>query len=127
MSPIQVLLVDDESELVSTLAERLDLRGFPAAWYTSGEDVLKNADICAYDVAVLDVKLPRINGLELKKRLQAKCPAMKFIFLTGHGSGTDFVAGAAEAGEMFYLVKPVQIEALIDKIRKAVEGKGENK
>ncbi|MFH0727972.1 MAG: response regulator [Pseudomonadota bacterium] len=124
MHPIRVLLVDDESELVSTLAERLELRGFETRWFISAEEALHCEDICTFEVAVLDVKLPKINGLELKKRLQGKCPSMKFIFLTGHGSGVDFAAGAAEAGAMFYLVKPVQIEALVDKIHKAVQEQG---
>lgn len=127
MHPIRVLLVDDESELVSTLAERLDLRGFEAKWFISAEQALQCEDICTYEVAVLDVKLPKISGLELKKRLQGKCPSMKFIFLTGHGSGVDFAVGAAEAGEMFYLVKPVQIEALADKIHKVIQEQGVEK
>lgn len=127
MHPIRVLLVDDESELVSTLAERLELRGFEARWFISAEEALHCEDICSFAVAVLDVKLPKINGLELKKRLQGICPSMKFIFLTGHGSGVDFAAGAAEAGAMFYLVKPVQIEALVDKIHKAVQEQGVDK
>jgi FixJ family two-component response regulator len=127
MHLIRVLLVDDESELVSTLAERLELRGFETRWFISAEEALQCEDICSFAVAVLDVKLPKINGLELKKRLQRKCPSMKFIFLTGHGSGVDFAAGAAEAGAMFYLVKPVQIEALVDKIHKAVQEQGVEK
>jgi DNA-binding NtrC family response regulator len=127
MDPIRVLLVDDETELVSTLAERLELRGFEARWFISAEEALQCENICTFEVAVLDVKLPRISGLELKKRLQVKCPSMKFIFLTGHGSSDDFAAGAAEAGEMFYLVKPVQIEAMVDKIHKAVQEQGVNK
>jgi FixJ family two-component response regulator len=124
MHPIRVLLVDDESELVSTLAERLILRGFEAQWFSRSQEAIDCQDICKFDVAVLDVKLPGIGGFELKKRLQVQCPSMRFIFLTGHGSDVDFAVGAAEAGEMFYLVKPVQIDALIDKIHRALEGTG---
>jgi DNA-binding response OmpR family regulator len=127
MHPIRVLLVDDEVELVSTLAERLSLRGLEAEWVTNAEETLQRTDICSFDIAVLDVKLPRINGLELKKRLQEKCPQMKFIFLTGHGSGADFAAGAAAAGDMFYLVKPVGIDVLIEKIHKALQKQGASK
>lgn len=124
MLPIRVLLVDDEVELVSTMAERLSLRGFEAQWVTNAEETLQRADICTFDIAVLDVKLPKINGIELKKRLAERCPEMKFIFLTGHGSGADFAAGAAAAGDMFYLVKPVSIDILIEKIHKAVGKQG---
>lgn len=124
MGTIRVLLVDDEMELVSTLAERLGIRGLDAQWMTSAVDALKRPDICSFDVAVLDVKIPKVSGIELKKRLQEKCPGMKFIFLTGHGSGADFAAGAAAAGGSFYLVKPVRIDTLIEKINAALEQQG---
>ncbi|MBP1740839.1 MAG: response regulator, partial [Deltaproteobacteria bacterium] len=72
---MKVLLVDDEHELVSTLAERLSLRGIQADWTVSGEDALNLVENHTYDVAVLDVKIPRIGGLELKRKLHVKAPA----------------------------------------------------
>lgn len=117
---MQILLVDDEEELVSTLAERLSLRGIEADWATSGEDAIRAVEKKTYDLAVLDVKIPRISGIQLKKRLEEKSPAMKFIFMTGHGSEADYEAGQAEAGEGYYLVKPVDIEALIEKMKQAL-------
>ena len=93
---MKVLLVDDEHELVSTLAERLSLRGIEADWAVSGEEALGLAEKNSYDVAVLDVKIPRISGLELKRRLNVTRPDMKFIFMTGHGSEDDFRRCAAE-------------------------------
>jgi DNA-binding response OmpR family regulator len=77
-----------------------------------------------YDLAILDVKLPRISGLKLKTKMEEIDPGMKFIFLTGHGSEDDFVAGAAEAGAGYYLVKPVNIEALIRKMKEVIESEG---
>ncbi|HEX9910757.1 MAG TPA: response regulator [Desulfatiglandales bacterium] len=113
---MKVLLVDDEHELVSTLAERLSFRGIQADWATSGEEAMRLTEKNTYDVAVLDVKIPRISGLELKRRLHAKIPAMKFIFMTGHGSEDEFRNCSAETGEGCYLVKPVNIEDLIRKM-----------
>ena len=113
---MKVLLVDDERELVSTLAERLSFRGIQADWATSGEEAMRLTEKNTYDVAVLDVKIPRISGLELKRRLHAKIPAMKFIFMTGHGSEDEFRNCSAETGEGCYLVKPVNIEDLIQKM-----------
>jgi len=48
-------------------------------------------------------------------------PEMKFIFLTGHGSEYDFKIGAAEAGEDFYLIKPVKIESLLEKMNEVMQ------
>jgi len=122
---MRVLLVDDEEQLVSTLAERLQLRGIDARWVTSSMAALELVDTEMFDLAILDVKMPRINGLELKKRLHALHPEMKFIFMTGHGSEDDFKTGAAEAGEDFYLVKPVKIESLLEKMTEAMQRQGE--
>ena len=122
---MRVLLVDDEEELVSTLAERLSIRGIEADWVTCGEDALKRAETETYDLAVLDVKLPRISGFKLKKLLQEKHPEMKFIFFTGHGSEESFKIGSAEAGAEYYLAKPVNIELLIRKINEVLVKQGD--
>jgi DNA-binding response OmpR family regulator len=114
---MRVLLVDDEQELVSTIGERLRLRGIDAEWATSSQDALKQIATRHFDVAVLDMKMPRVGGLELKKYLQARCPQMKFIFLTGYGSEQDFKAVLEEFGKDHYLFKPVDIEELITQIK----------
>ncbi len=115
---MRLLLVDDEVELVSTLAERLSFRGIDADWVASGEEALKKAETETYDLAVLDVKMPRISGIKLKGMLEAKYPDMKFIFMTGHGSEDDFRTGSSKA---YYLVKPINIEALISKINEVLK------
>ena len=122
---MRVLLVDDERELVSTLAERMKIRGIDADWVTSGEAALELVESRSYDLAILDIKIPRISGVSLKKRLQEKNPHMKFIFMTGHGSEDDFKAGSLEAGPEFYLVKPVDIEILIQKMTTALKDLGD--
>jgi DNA-binding response OmpR family regulator len=115
---MRLLLVDDEGELVSTIAERLSLRGIGADWAVSGEEALKKAETEHYDLAVLDVKMPKISGIQLKGMLEAKYPDMKFIFMTGHGSEDDFRAGSLKA---YYLVKPIGIETLVSKINEILK------
>jgi len=111
---MRVLLVDDEVELVSAMAERLGFRGVDADWTDNGEAALKMADETEYAVAVLDMKMPRMCGLTLQKALSEKHSGMRFIFLSGHGSEADFKAGCA-AG-CTYLIKPIQLEDLVAKI-----------
>ncbi len=118
---MKVLLVDDEEQLISALAERLSLRGMNAQWASTCEDALRMADQKDFDVAVLDVKMPKMCGIELKKVLEEKCPKMKFIFVTGHGSEDDYRKGLAEGGEAYYLVKPLNIDILIQRIEEITE------
>ena len=115
---MRILLVDDEQELVETLAERLGIRGIEARWATTGDTALERIDQEHFDLAVLDVKIPGISGIDLHKKMKAKDPGLKFIFMTGHGSHDDFTAGSAETGADYYLLKPVNIEELIDKMTK---------
>ena len=115
---MKVLLVDDEKELTATLAERLSFRGIDAEWATSGQEALELAANARYDLAVLDVKMPKMSGITLMKRLRERYPDMKFIFMTGHGSEDDFKTGSA--GASHYLVKPVKLEALVEKMKLAL-------
>ncbi|MGD9097084.1 MAG: response regulator [Desulfobacterales bacterium] len=112
---MRVLLIDDEEEFVATLAERLRLRGIAADWTTSAEAGLRRAAETTYDIAVLDVKMPGVSGIDLKSRIQALSPETKYIFLTGHGSEKDFIAGKSISE--FYLIKPVQIDDLVEKLQ----------
>lgn len=118
---MRVLLVDDEEEFVSTLAERLAIRGIDATWATTSQEAIRCLESEDFDLAVLDVKMPKMGGLALKEELQAKKPHMKFIFLTGYGSEKDFQAVAKQVGTDFYLVKPVDIDALIKKMTTVLE------
>lgn len=112
---MNVLLVDDEEKFVSRLAERLTIRGVAAEWVTSGQAALEKASSKIYDIAVLDVKMPQMGGLELKKRLEAIQPQLKFILVTGHGSGEDYEIGCREA--FCYIIKPFNIDFLMEKIK----------
>ena len=109
---MKVLLVDDEKKFVTMLAKRLALRGIEADFVHTGEDAIEKVEGDSYDVAVLDVKMPGIGGIELRRKLNALNPKLKFIFLTGHGSRDDFEVGSAEAD--FYLSKPLRIENLLE-------------
>ena len=119
---MNILLVDDEEELVSTLAERLGFRGIRAEWATSAKRALELVQEKDFDVAVLDVKMPKISGIELMGMLREKSPGLRFIFVTGHGSESDFRQGR-ESGASFYLMKPLKLEALVDTLEKTMAGK----
>jgi DNA-binding response OmpR family regulator len=113
---MHVLLVDDEEELASALAERLNMRDIETDWVTSCDEAMGKVTSTTYDLAVLDMKMPKMSGLELKARLQERSPQLKFIFVTGYVSEMDFEQVACQAGEECYLVKPVDINLLIERM-----------
>jgi DNA-binding response OmpR family regulator len=108
---MKVLLVDDEERFASVLTKRLRLRGVDAHYACSGKDAMSAARSERFDVALLDIKMPGIGGLELRERLSELNPEMRFIFVTGHGSQEDYETGRAVASA--YLAKPVEIEELV--------------
>nr|WP_209280133.1 response regulator [Desulfobaculum xiamenense] len=116
------MLVDDEAELVETLAERLELRGIDADYALSGEEALRLSRENIYDLAVVDMRMPGMSGLDIMKVISGEHPQMRFIFLTGHGSHDDCVAGR-EAGASAYLMKPVRLSVLLESIQAALDGR----
>jgi DNA-binding NtrC family response regulator len=116
---IKILIVDDEKDLVSTLAERLALRGFEVETATTGADALERLGHDGFSVLVVDVKMPGIGGLELTAEIKRSHPNLPVILFTGHTSGDDAQRGIRE-GACDYLVKPIDIEMLTAKIRNAV-------
>jgi len=109
---MRVLLIDDEKELVTTLSERLDLRGIDNDWATSGEAGLDLVKRGAYDWVVVDLKMPGLGGLETVKAIKQEQPAAHVIILTGHSSAED-LENAMDMGADRYLVKPVDLEDLL--------------
>lgn len=125
MAKMRVLLVDDEVEFVSALAERLNLRGFEVQTAISGEEALEKVDATPPDVVLLDVLMPGVSGLEVMKRIKKDHPQVQVILLTGRGS----LEGVQEMQEGAYecLMKPVKIEELMQVMTDAVEGNQRNR
>jgi DNA-binding NtrC family response regulator len=114
----KVLLVDDELDFLDALSERLRTRGMEVATTGSGIEALKKVEQEAYDVIILDLMMPGVNGLEAMKILKEKRPALQVILLTGQATvekGID----AMKLGAMDFLEKPADLNQLTEKIRKA--------
>ena len=118
MQSEMLLIVDDEEDLVSTLAERLELRGFQVETATSGIDALRHIGESEFSVLLLDVKMPGIGGVELLAEMRRKHLDLPVILFTGHGSVAEAKRGTQE-GAFDYLMKPIDIEILVEKIRSA--------
>ncbi|MBU3914391.1 response regulator [bacterium] len=120
MSNLKVLLVDDESEFVSTLAERLYLRGIHANTANDGEDALRAVMDDKPDLVILDIKMPGLSGIEVLKEIKKIDPQLPIILLTGHGSTKEGMEGM-KYGAYDYLMKPIDINELIQKIQDAIK------
>ena len=120
MDDYRVLIVDDEEELVTTIAERLQIRGIQAETATDGETALKMIEDNPPQVVVLDVMMPGIGGIEILQRMRSQNLQIPVILLTGYGSTEQGLEGMRE-GAFDYLMKPCDLNILISKIQEAVQ------
>lgn len=114
----KVLLVDDEEAFLTTLAKRLEVRGMQVTTLSRGADAVATADKQAFDLVVLDLSMPGMDGLETLKRIKARQPEAEIIILTGEGSIRTSIE-AMKLGAEDFLQKPVNIAELVDKISEA--------
>ncbi len=115
-----VLVVDDETVLAGAMGDYLGRHGYAVSVKSSGEEALKVIDDQPPDLVVLDYRLPRMDGLEVLRRIKEARPEVEVIMLTAHGS----VEGAVEAmklGAFDYLNKPVDLEELRLIVAKALQ------
>jgi DNA-binding response OmpR family regulator len=119
MKKLNILLVDDEQDFVVTLAERLELRGYGVSISQDGEAALQRFIHQEFDLVILDLMMPGMNGLHVLARIKEIRPQIPVLLLTGHGSTREGTEGM-RLGAFDYLMKPLRIEDLIHKIKQAV-------
>ena len=115
---IKVLLVDDEVGFADVLAKRLDKRDMAVTPVYTGTEAIQTIRKNNFDVAVLDLKMEDMDGIEVLKIFKKAYPEMEVIMLTGHGSEQAAKEGI-EYGAFDHLTKPCELEDLIKKIRDA--------
>lgn len=119
MNAWNILLVDDEVEFVSTLAERLELRGINARVVYDGESALKTVADNEPQVIVLDVMMPGMKGLDVLQRVKETHPQTQVILLTGQGKTRDGIEGM-RYGAFAYMMKPLDLDELIQTLDEAI-------
>ena len=116
---IKVLLVDDEVGFADILTKRLNKRNMNVTPVYTGIEAVQIIRKQDFDVAVLDLKMEDMDGIEVLKIFKKAYPEMAVIMLTGHGSVQAAKEGI-EFGAFDYLTKPCELEDLIEKIQEAV-------
>ncbi len=122
MTDLRLLLVDDEAEFLEPMATRLRRRRIACTTAQSGAEALEALGREPFDCAVVDVKMPGMNGLDLLRRMRLDYPGVAVILLTGHAS-VDLGVQGLELGAFEYLMKPVDLDELLDTVRRSAEKK----
>ena len=118
---IRLLLVDDEQDYLHVLAKRLKKRGLEVCAVFSGSEAIKTMRTQDFDVAVVDLKMQDMDGIEVLKVLKKLDPDLEVIMLTGHGSEQAAREGIS-LGAFDYLTKPCDLMVLYERIQAAAHG-----
>jgi two-component system, OmpR family, response regulator ChvI len=113
--PHTIALVDDDRNILTSLSMTLEQEGFTVRTYTDGESALQGLMAKPADLAVLDVKMPRMDGMELLQKLRARS-AMPVIFLTSKDEEVDELMGL-RLGADDYITKPFSQRLVLERIR----------
>jgi two-component system, OmpR family, response regulator len=122
MENLRVLVVDDEADFLETIVKRLQRRKIDACGVDGGKKALEIVENERFDVVVLDILMPGMDGIETLKLLKKKKPFIEVIILTGHGSVESGLQGM-QFGAFDYIMKPADLDELLEKIQQAYERK----
>ena len=118
MSEARVLLVDDEEEYLEAMAERMKTRDLDVTVAVSGSQALELAAEQSFDVVMLDIQMPGIDGIETLRRLHERNPDLEVILISGFGT-IEKVVTSMKMGAKDFVQKPADIEELVARARKA--------
>ncbi len=113
-----VLLVEDDASIAAPLARSLRREGYDVEAAVDGPTGLEAGLTGRFDVAILDIGLPFMDGLEVCRRLRARLPQLQILLLTARSEEVDFVDGL-DAGADDYVAKPFRLAELLARVRAA--------
>jgi len=117
---IRVLLVDDEQLFLESMSKVLKARGYEVGTAAAGVQALEEVEFKPYDVVILDLRMPGMDGIEVLGRIRKSAPLLPVILLSGHADVSRAVE-AMQHGAVDYLLKPASIEKLCSRIQSALE------
>lgn len=118
--PAKVLIVDDEANARDALGELLKAEGYITATARDGHEALRKLDSFEPDVVLTDLKMPRVDGMELLRRGTAAAPHACFVVMTAFGSIENAVLAMRQGAEN-YVTKPLDLDALVLTVQRAAE------
>jgi len=118
MKETEVLIVDDELEFREMILKRLKKRGVDCQGAENGEEAVEKIKTGRFDVVLLDVKMPGIDGIETLRQIKQLKPLVEVVMLTGHASVESGIEGM-KFGAFDYLMKPIELDSLLEKLKDA--------
>jgi len=119
---IKLLIVDDEVQFLESIARRLEMRDFDVTKASTGKEAVEAARTDKFDLALLDLKMPGMDGKQVLEILKSEHKYLEVIILTGHGS-MDSAVECTKLGAFSYLPKPYELENLLDILKQAYEAR----
>jgi DNA-binding NtrC family response regulator len=123
---IKILLVDDEVKFLKAISDRLAIKGFEVTTADNGEDAIAAARQGRFDVAVLDLQMPGMDGTQVLKILKQNHKYIEIIMLTGHAT-VDSAVECTKLGAFKYLEKPYDFNKLVEALKEAYHARMEKK
>ncbi len=123
---IKLLIVDDETRFLNAIAQRLTKRGFDVRTAENGEEAIQIARSEKFDIALLDLRMPGMDGGEVLRVLKREHQFLEAIMLTGHGS-LESAVELTKVGAFSYLPKPYELEKLVEVLKEAYQARLEKK
>jgi DNA-binding NtrC family response regulator len=123
---INLLIVDDEDQFLASISKSLQVRDFNVIAVNRGEKAIEAARKNPIDVALVDLKMPGINGEETLKTLKAEHKWMEVVILTGHGT-IDSAVACTKSGAYSFLQKPCSLDELMECLKEAYKKKVMNR
>lgn len=118
MNKINLLIVDDEEQFLNSISRSLEMRDFKVTAVNRGDKALEVARAQPIDIALVDLKMPGMDGQETLEALKKQHPWMEIVILTGHGT-IDSAAACTRAGAFSYLQKPCEFDRLLETLIQA--------
>ena len=119
---INLLMVDDEVKFIKVMTDRLKLKYFEITSATNGADAINYANNAQFDVAIIDLRMPGMDGIEVLKTLKSNHKFLEVIILSGHAT----IGAAVECtklGAYKILEKPCELDTLVTTIKEAYESR----
>jgi DNA-binding NtrC family response regulator len=120
VNPARILVVDDDENIRKTLSAILKDEGYTVDVAQSGSEAVKKTQTAAYNVALIDIRLPDMEGIDLLAKIKDAVPKTRKIIITGYPTLKNAVAAVNKKADA-YLMKPVDVDKLLETIREQLK------